>query len=434
MYFVNWNTLCEEEKRLALKRPAQSENSSEFIEKVRQIISTVKKEGDRALLNFTEQFDGTCLQNIRVSKEEIQEAYTKLDTASLQAIRTAIQGVKCFHEAQLPKDLDLETFSGVRCERRFLPISNVGLYVPCGTAALPSTVIMLGVPSSIAGCERRVLMTPPLKDGSVDPSILVSADLLGISEIFKVGGAQAIAALAYGTESVPKVDKIFGPGNRWVTEAKMQVAYDPEGALSDLPAGPSELMIIADKDADARFIAADLLSQAEHGTDSQVILVASCGDLIQRVLSEVQKQIECLPRFAIAKEALTKSRCIQVNRMEDAVEVSNRYAPEHLIIQTENARELSLKIRNAGSIFLGPWAPESVGDYASGTSHVLPTYGFARVMGGLGTESFMKSLTVQELTRDALKELSSTVMQLAAMESLEAHANAVRIRLQELAV
>jgi len=428
---VQWDTLSDEERKTALLRPV-SRREAEFSDKVERIIQTVKRGGDSALLSLTEQYDGVSLKALKVTQAEIEFAREIVDPSLIHAMKEAIRRISLFHEAEIPRSIDLETSPGVRCERRFFPIDRVGLYVPGGTASLPSTVMMLGVPSLIAGCSLRVLATPPQKDGSIDPSILVAAHLLGITEIYKMGGAQAIAALAYGTQSVPKVDKIFGPGNSWVTEAKLFVAQDPKGAACDLPAGPSEVMVIADVYANPAFVASDLLSQAEHGSDSQVILISESSKLIQSVLLELSRQLGRLPRESIAREALEKSLLIEVNEMNEALAISNEYAPEHLILQVENARGLAGRVKNAGSVFIGPWSPESVGDYASGTNHVLPTYGFARAYSGLSTESFLKAITFQELTRNGLKELGPVVQRLALAEKLDAHQNAVTIRLETL--
>jgi histidinol dehydrogenase len=413
-----------------LRRPVQSKKP-EFVESVRQIIETVKKEKDSALFRFSEKFDRVSLTSFKVTDQEIQTAVEQIEPEVLNALKKSIENVTLFHQAQLPQPIDLMTSPGVRCERRFFPIQRVGLYVPGGTAPLPSTVIMLGVPSKIAGCEARILCTPPQSNGSIDPSILGAAHLLGIRDIYKIGGAQAIAAMAFGTESIPSVDKIFGPGNSWVTEAKLQVSQDPEGAACDLPAGPSELMVIADQTANPRFVAADLLSQAEHGVDSQVILISNSNELIEQVQSELKRQIETLPRQKIAAEALKHSHFVKVSTLEDSLAICNSYAPEHLILQVENPRKLAQSVRNAGSVFLGPWTPESMGDYASGTNHTLPTYGFARSFSGLCTENFMKSISFQEISHDGLKELGPVVEKLAAIERLKAHQIAVQIRLEK---
>jgi histidinol dehydrogenase len=318
---------------------------------------------------------------------------------------------------------------GVICERVSHAIEAVGLYVPAGTAPLPSAAIMLAVPAAIAGCPSRVLCSPPRPDGSLDPGVLVAASRAGVTDIYKAGGAQAVAALAYGTESVPKVDKIFGPGNAWVTCAKTLVSGDPDGAAIDMPAGPSEVLVIADADASPEFVAADLLAQAEHGTDSQVVLVTTSSQLAAAVSSELRSQLATLSRAAIAESALENSRIIIVDDLASAVEVNNRYAPEHLILQVTEPREMLPAIRNAGSVFVGRWTPESVGDYCSGTNHVLPTYGFAKTYSGLGVDHFMRHMTIQELSREGLGNLGDSVMTLAGLEGLDAHAAAVSRRL-----
>ena len=334
-----------------------------------------------------------------------------------------------FHEAQLPQPIVVETMPGVRCERLSHPIDSVGLYVPAGTAPLPSAAVMLAVPAALAGCPLRIMCTPPRNDGGADPAVLVAAARAGVTDIFKVGGAQAIAAMAYGTESVPAVRKIFGPGNAWVTSAKTLVSADPAGAAIDMPAGPSEVLVIADGDASAEFVAADLLSQAEHGVDSQVVLLTTSSELADAVRAQIDAQLATLSRADIAREALRHSRLIVVDSLDSAVAISNRYAPEHLILQTRDPRGLLGELRNAGSIFVGAWAPESVGDYCSGTNHVLPTYGHASTFSGLGVDQFMRQMTVQELTRDGLAGLGDAVIELAILEGLDAHAAAVRRRL-----
>jgi histidinol dehydrogenase len=338
--------------------------------------------------------------------------------------------VRRFHEAQTPVPVRVETMSGVACERVSHPLDAVGLYVPAGTAPLPSAAIMLAVPASIAGCPVRVMCTPPRPDGSADPAVLIAASLAGVRDIFKVGGAQAVAALAYGTESIPRVGKIFGPGNAWVTCAKSLVSADPAGAAIDMPAGPSEVLVIADDQASAEFVASDLLSQAEHGIDSQVVLVSTSARLAAQVADEVDDQLALLSRADIARQALENSPIIVVDNIDTAIAISNDYAPEHLIIQVDNARSLLPAVRNAGSVFLGPWTPESVGDYCSGTNHVLPTYGFARNFSGLGVDQFMRQMTVQELSREGLESLGSAVVRLASLEGLDGHAAAVTRRLE----
>jgi histidinol dehydrogenase len=407
------------------QRPATA-RSEELTAAVRAILSEVRRRGDKAVLEFTKRFDKVDLDSLKLSAERIAAARAQVGEAMVADLQEAIRRLELFHQAQMPKPIDLETSPGVRCERRHLPIERVGLYIPGGTAPLPSTVLMLGVPARIAGCRLRVLMSPP----PIDPHILVAADLLGITEIFEAGGAQAIGALAYGTQSVPKVDKIFGPGNSWVTEAKLQVSQEAGGAALDLPAGPSEVMVIADASADAAFVAADLLSQAEHGADSQVLLVSDSRELLIQVSAQVDRQLQTLPRRAIAEQALEKSALLLVQNRGQMLDLCNAYAPEHLILQIAEAREFALAVRHAGSVFLGPWTPESAGDYASGTNHVLPTYGFARAYGGLTTESFLKTITFQEITRRGLDDLGPVVERLALAEGLHGHANAVRIRLE----
>ncbi len=428
MNIVRWAELDGEARRRLLERPL-AHRSEELEAVVRAILRDVRTRGDAAVLELTSRFDRVDLATLEIGRAEMESAARAVAPSVLADLREAIRRITLFHEAERPLPIDLETSPGVRCERRFVPIRRVGLYVPGGTAPLPSTVLMLGVPAAIAGCEVRVLATPPRADGSVDPHILVAAGLLGITRIFKVGGAQAIAALAYGTASVPRVDKIFGPGNSWVTEAKLQVARDPSGAACDLPAGPSEVLVIADQGANALFVAADLLAQAEHGPDSQVVLVSTSRALLERAASEVLRQVERLPRREIARAALARSVLVEVDTLADAMAVSNDYAPEHLILHVADPRAHAGSVRNAGSVFLGQWTPETAGDYASGTNHVLPTYGFARAFGGLTTESFLKSITFQEMTTGGLAELGPLLVRLAEIEKLEGHAQAVRVRL-----
>lgn len=432
---VQWSSLNTQDRKSILKRPEQTQNEG-FSEQVRRILKTVQTGGDSALFQFTRDFDGLEVQSLRVSKQEIRDAYAKVPVDVVTALKEATRRISLFHRAQLPQTIEVETGPGVRCQQKFVPIDCVGLYVPAGTAPLASTMLMIGVPSLIAGCNRRILLTPPQtstdgEEPTVNPTILVAADLVGIEEIYKVGGAQAIAAMAYGTESIPKVDKIFGPGNSWVTEAKIQVSRDRMGAAIDMPAGPSEVMVIADLTGNPAFIAADLLAQAEHGTDSQALFVCTSSKMIAEVREELEKQIESLPRKEIAAAALANSSFIEVPDLESAIQICNEYAPEHLILQVENPNQAALGVRNAGSIFLGVWTPESMGDYASGTNHVLPTYGYAKTLGGLTTGSFMKSITLQEVTLSGLRSLGPTVETLAQIERLEAHKNAVSLRLRK---
>jgi len=425
---LRWKTLGEAERRAALERPAVGTGAATEAA-VRRILERVREAGDSALRAFTAEFDGVELAGFAVSEREFEQAETSLDDEARSAIDTAIANVRRFHEAQGARDIDIETMPGVRCQRVSRPIEQVGLYVPAGSAPLPSAAIMLAVPAGIAGCRRRVLCTPPRSDGSADAAVLAAARRAGISEVLKIGGAQAIAALAYGTESIARVDKIFGPGNAFVTAAKSLVAGEPGGAAIDMPAGPSEVLVIADDEARADFVASDLLSQAEHGPDSQVVLLATSAALAGRVLEELGVQLAALDRREIAAQALANSRIIVCEDLDDAIAISNRYAPEHLIVQVHEPRRLLPKISNAGSVFLGPWTPESVGDYCSGTNHVLPTYGAARAVSGLGVEDFMRRMTVQELTADGLQALAPAVTGLARLEGLDAHAAAVTVRL-----
>jgi histidinol dehydrogenase len=428
---LNWSALALEERRQALRRPVQ-QDAAAVHERVREIIGDVRARGDSALLEFTRRFDGVALASIEVSTAEFAAAETALDAEQRQAIDRAIANVRRFHEAQLGAPLRVETAPGVVCERQFRPIDAVGLYVPAGVAPLPSAAIMLAVPARIAGCPTRIMCTPPRRDGTADPAVLTIANLSGVRRVFKLGGAQAIAAMAYGTQSVPKVDKVFGPGNSWVTAAKLQVANDPEGAALDLPAGPSEVLVIADPTARADFVAADLLAQAEHSADAQVVFVTTSSTLAEATATQLETQMQRLGRADTLRKSIEHARLFVVDSIDTALEISNAYAPEHLILQVANARDWLPKVRNAGSVFLGAWTPETMGDYCSGTNHVLPTYGFARAYSGLSLHDFVKRITVQELTPDGLRELGPTAITLAALEGLDAHANAVRVRLAHL--
>jgi histidinol dehydrogenase len=428
MKITTWKQLDEAQRQALLLRPAVMDDER-IRNGTRSIIDEVKADGDAALRRLSAEYDGAALDDLRVSEAEINAAATALSEAENRAIDVAIANVRRFHEAQKPAALRLETTPGVVCERVSHALDAVGLYVPAGTAPLPSAAIMLAIPAAIAGCPTRILCTPPRPDGRADPAVLVASARAGVRAIFKIGGAQAIAAMAYGTNSVPRVNKIFGPGNAWVTCAKSIVSADPRGAAIDMPAGPSEVLVIADANASAEFVASDLLSQAEHGTDSQVILLTTSMDMAKAVSSEIETQLATLSRKAIAAEALGHSRIIVVEDVDTAIAVSNAYAPEHLILQIDSPRRVLPGLRNAGSVFVGPWTPESVGDYCSGTNHVLPTYGFARTYSGLGVDQFMRQMTIQELTRDGLEALSSTVQRLAALEGLDAHSAAVTRRL-----
>ena len=426
---INWKDLAEDARAALLERPAVALDG-EIRAGAAAIIDEVRRGGDAALRRLTERLDRASIVDFRVSEEEIRSAEQALTAAQLGAIELAIRNVRAFHAPQKPAALSIETMPGVVCERVSHPIDSVGLYVPAGTAPLPSAAIMLAVPAAIAGCPTRILCTPPRPDGTADPAVIVAATRAGVRDIYKIGGAQAVAAMAYGTESVPRVLKIFGPGNAWVTAAKSLVSGAADGAAIDMPAGPSEVLVIADDAANPEFVAADLLSQAEHGTDSQVVLLTTCRSLAERVLTAIEEQLAKLGRAEIAAGALRHSRLIVVEDIAAAIEVSNRYAPEHLILQTRDARQLLTSLRNAGSVFVGPWTPESVGDYCSGTNHVLPTYGFARTYSGLGVDQFMRQMTVQELTRSGLEQLGQAVVELATLEGLDAHAAAVTRRLR----
>lgn len=427
---INWQTLSAQQKVDALARPAIADNAL-LSTQVANILSQVQKQGDKALIKLTEQFDGIKLDTLSVSKEQVAQAKSALSAKRIAAIETAYQQIKSFHAAQKPNDIAVETRPGVNCILKTEPIESVGLYIPAGSAPLPSTVLMLGVPSQLAGCQRVVLVCPPDKNGQLANEILVAAELCGIDEIYTVGGAQAVAALAYGTETIKAVNKVFGPGNRYVTEAKKQLSQQVAGFAIDMPAGPSEVLVIGDNNANAAFIAADLLSQAEHGSDSQVILLTDSESLINEVAAELTKQVALLSRKEIALKALKQSRLILTTDLTQAAEVSNLYGPEHLIIQTDNADTLLLSLRNAGSIFVGAFTPESAGDYASGTNHVLPTYGYSKVIGSLSLADFSRRYTVQHLTRDGLASLAECIIELTDAEGLDAHQRAVTIRLEE---
>ncbi|MGR5433341.1 histidinol dehydrogenase [Vibrio owensii] len=427
MRTVVWQSLSETQQDSILERPAIAEGAN-ITAAVSEVIAKVRKEGDAALLELTEKFDRVKPESIRVSAREIDEASARLSEKMKGALEQAYANISKFHKAQKPQPIKVETQPGVLCEQVTRPIQKVGLYIPGGSAPLPSTVLMLGVPAKIAGCRKVVLCSPP----PIADEILYVAKLCGIDEVYNVGGGQAVAAMAYGTETVSKVDKIFGPGNAYVTEAKRQVSNDFRGAAIDMPAGPSEVLVIADETADADFIAADLLSQAEHGPDSQVVLVTPSPVIADKVTDAVQRQLKELSRADIAEQALASSLIIIAESLTQSVSISNYYGPEHLIVQTKNPRELLPLLDNAGSIFLGDWSPESAGDYASGTNHVLPTYGYTRTYSSLGLADFSKRMTVQELSADGLKNLAPTVVTMAEAEGLDAHKRAVTIRTEKL--
>jgi len=427
---ITWQKLSTRDQQTVLARPAISE-SGLLSQQVANILTNVKKNGDQALFELTEKFDGVRLSTLKVTDDIIQAAKQALSAKRLKAIKTAYGQIKRFHQAQISEDITVETAPGVRCTLKTEAIESVGLYIPAGSAPLPSTVLMLGVPSQLAKCSRTVLVCPPDKNGELADEILVAASLCEVDEIYTVGGAQACAALAFGTKTIPAVNKIFGPGNKYVTEAKKQLSQQVNGFAIDMPAGPSEVLVIADKNANASFIAADLLSQAEHGPDSQVILLSDSSILIEKVQAELLSQVSVLSRQKIAEQALLQSRLILVESLTQAVEVSNRYAPEHLIIQTDNAQELLKTLRNAGSIFVGAYTPESAGDYASGTNHVLPTYGYSKVISSLSLADFSRRFTVQEITKQGLTNIAECITELTDAEGLDGHKRAVTIRLED---
>lgn len=416
-----WETL--------LARPLQQERAA-IRERVGQIIGRVRQDGDAALRELSDQFDGVKLDSLAVTQDEIAAAANPLNEGLKEAIRQARANIAAFHGAQKMEPIRVETMPGVSCEQRSVAIGTVGLYIPGGSAPLFSTVLMLAVPARIAGCREIVLCTPPRKDGTVAPEILWTAQLCGVTRIFKVGGAQAIAAMAFGTESIPRVNKIFGPGNRYVTAAKQLLGLS-EVAI-DMPAGPSEVMVLADDTARAEFVAADLLSQAEHGPDSQAILVTTSAALASAVEAEVGKQLRELGRADIAARALEESRIFVVSSEAEMIGIANLYAAEHLIVETSEPESLAMQIENAGSIFLGHYSPESVGDYASGTNHTLPTSGWAAAYSGVNLDSFCKKITLQRLTPEGLRNIGATVERMATAEGLDAHRNAVTVRLKTL--
>ena len=426
MLQLQWQQLNDNQRKAELQRPAMADNQA-LRRNVAEIIATVRRQGDQALRDYARQFDNAELDALRVSDAELEAAAERVDEKLKQAMADAAANIRRFHSAQQPKDVRLETTPGVVCELRNRPMDAVGLYAPGGSAPLPSTVLMTAIPALVAGCRRIVLCSPP----PISDVVLYAAKLCAVTEVYQVGGAQAIAALAYGTESIAPVDKIFGPGNRYVTEAKTQVAMAPGGAAIDMPAGPSEVLVLADDSANPAFVAADLLSQAEHGADSQAVLVTPSQALAEQVSTEVKRQLANLSRRDIAGQAIDHSRIIISESLEQAIAISNRYAPEHLIIQTDKPREVLEQITAAGSVFLGPWSPESAGDYASGTNHVLPTYGMCNSYSSLSLADFCKRFTVQELSRDGLARLAETITILADAEGLDAHKRAVTLRMEQ---
>jgi histidinol dehydrogenase len=426
-----WNDTDSTVQAAVLARPALKRDA-ETQQAVAGILARVKRDGDAALRELARQYDGVELDDLTAMPDDFDRARERLSARERHAIEQAARNIETFHRAQLTPPIDVETAAGVRCERVTRPLQSVGLYVPAGTAPLPSTALMLGVPAKIAQCPTRIIASPAQPNGDIDAGVLYAAEVVGIDRVFKLGGAQAIAAMAYGTQSVPKVDKVFGPGSPWVTAAKAQVSQDPEGAARDMPAGPSEVLVVADDTANPAFVASDLLSQAEHGGDSQVLLITVSAQLAARVVEAIDEQKRALSRQSTVETALESSSIVLVDDLPTAIALANRYAPEHLILQVEQPRQWLAQIHAAGSVFLGPWTPESVGDYCSGTNHVLPTYGFARSYSSLGVADFMRSMTVQELTPEGLATIGPIAETLAALEGLDAHAQAVTRRLAAL--
>lgn len=429
---IDWNQLDEPTRAAVLQRPVQAV-SDPVRASVQAIFEAVAERGDDALRDFTARFDGVALEDFEVGADEFARAADAVPADVQAAIAEAAARIEAFHRAGIASPYAVETAPGLTCQRVQRPIRRVGLYVPAGSAPLPSTALMLCVPARLAGCAEVVLCTPPRADGSADPAVLLAARQAPGVRVFKLGGAQAIAAMALGTASVPRCDKLFGPGNAWVDEAKRQAAQRPGGIAIDMPAGPSEVLVIADSGANAAFVAADLLSQAEHGPDSQVLLLTDSDSLLEAVAAEVEAQLATLPRAAIARRALESSRLVRVRDIEQAIAISNAYAPEHLILAVREPRAWLDRIDSAGSIFLGDWTPEALGDYCSGSNHVLPTGGAARAWSGLSVASFQKAITVQEASRTGIANAGPCAAILAHAEGLQAHARAVELRLEQAA-
>jgi len=425
----SYNNLSKQEIESICLR--QLEDDTTIQERVKSIVAEVKAQGDQALFNYALAFDQVQLTQLFITGEEIVSLAASIPLAAKNAIDTAYHNISAFHAAQAVKEAKIETMPGVTCWRESRAIESVGLYIPGGTAVLPSTFLMLGIPAVLAGCKEIVVCSPPQKDGKTNCYLAYCAQLLGIEKIYLVGGAQAVAAMAYGTESVPKVSKIFGPGNRYVTQAKQLIQSATMTAI-DMPAGPSEVLVLADETANPSYVASDLLAQAEHGTDSQTILVATSREIITQVVEQIDLQIKALPRQDIAAAAIANSYAVLVDDLQQGIAFSNIYAPEHLILSTEHFEKLIPEIENAGSVFLGNLTPESAGDYASGTNHTLPTSGFAKAYSGVSLDSFVKKITFQHINNVGLKNIGNTVEVLAAAEGLDAHKNAVRIRLESL--
>ena len=424
-----WEDMDQNSRHLALARP-EGLSDSKKNDQVKSILLEVKLNGDTAIKSFTSTYDKVDLKTLRVPEIELKNAWLNLPQKEKDAISIAKSNIQKFHLSQIPKDIEVETMEGVFCKRETRAIQTAGLYVPGGTAPLVSTLLMLAVPAKVAGVRRRVVVSPPGANGKIHSSILAAAYTCDVTDVFSCGGAQAIAGLSYGTESLPKCDKIFGPGNVYVSLAKSLVAQEIGGPAIDMPAGPSEAMVVANNEASPEFVAADLLSQAEHDVLAQVICVSTCKNLSNKIKAEIVKQVETLPRKDVAKAAIKKSRMIIANSREMIIDIINSYSPEHLILQLKNPETLVPAIRNAGSIFLGPWSPEAVGDYASGTNHTLPTNGAAKSYSGITVESFLKYISIQKLSKKGLELLAPTVTCLAEMEGLEAHKRSVSIRLE----
>jgi histidinol dehydrogenase len=420
-----YKNLSDRELLDLTRRPAV--DFSKIFEAVRSILNDIKENGLKAAVNYARQFESLNIEMIRVEEKEFKEAEKNIDKKSRKALHAAATNIEKFHKRQLPKTYSIKTQDGIQCSREFRAIENVGLYIPGGNAVLPSTMLMLGIPAMIAGCKRVVAFSPA-KNGKINIPLLYAARICGVSEFYKIGGAQAIALMAYGDSAIQKVSKIFGPGNQYVTAAKLLVSIDPEGAAIDMPAGPSELLIIADKNTDPAFAAADLLSQAEHGPDSQVILLSDSEEMVNRINMELLQQLNGLPRKEFAERSLENSFALITENLNQAFNFCNIYAPEHLILNIKNAEKYKDEIYNAGSVFIGKYSPESAGDYASGTNHSLPTSGFAKTYGGLTVESFMKSITFQKLSKKGLKKIAPVVETLAEIEGLDAHRKAVSVR------
>lgn len=430
MRLIDWNLLDRPGRRAALARPHRDARA-DIARTAQSIVERVRREGDTALIDLTRRHDRVKLDSLAVADEDFDSAHKRLGAENLRTLERARDNIRKFHLGQLPPT-ENEVEPGVRCEQIVRSIHTVGLYVPSGSAPLPSTLLMLAVPAEIAGCAQRIVCTPPREDGTVHPAILVAAKLCGIDTVFKVGGAQAIAALAYGTESIPKVDKVFGPGNVWVTAAKQWVDQDPGGAACDLPAAPSEVLVIADGGARADFVCADLLAQAEHDTLAQAVLLTDSLPLARAVIAELNVQRVRLYRHQILEESLKSCRCIVVPDLDTAIQISNDYAPEHLILHVQDPRGWLPYIRSAGSVFPGPWSPEALGDYCSGTNRVLPTFGQARACGGLSVRDFVRTISIQEITPEGLYALGPTAVRLATLEGLDGHAQSVERRLAVL--